>query len=76
MVLKGALLLKTIGIPSALPTVDVDLLRIGNAHQASLKALVRDCAALDVAADGLTFPSDSIVAEEITKESEYQGSAY
>jgi predicted nucleotidyltransferase component of viral defense system len=73
VILKGALLLKTIGIPSARPTMDIDMLRKGKADQASLTALVKDCATLDVEADGLTFLADSIVAEEITKDSEYKG---
>jgi hypothetical protein len=73
VVLKGALLLKTIGIPRARPTVDIDMLRKGKADQTSLLALVKDCATLDVEADGLTFLADSAVAEEITKDSEYKG---
>jgi predicted nucleotidyltransferase component of viral defense system len=73
VVLKGALLLKTIGIPRARPTIDIDMLRKGKSDQVTLIALVKDCATLGVEADGLTFLDDSIVAEEITKESEYQG---
>ena len=73
VVLKGALLLKTIGIQGARPTMDIDMLRKGNADQASLVALVKDCATLEVEADGLTFPADTVVAEEITKDSEYKG---
>jgi predicted nucleotidyltransferase component of viral defense system len=73
VILKGALLLKTIGIPNARPTMDIDMLRKGKADQASLLALVRDCAVLDVEADGLTFLADSVAAEEITKDSEYKG---
>lgn len=73
VILKGALLLKTIGIPGARPTMDIDMLRKGKADQASLVALVKDCAALDVEADGLAFIADSVVAEEIVKESEYRG---
>ncbi|HEU4602952.1 MAG TPA: nucleotidyl transferase AbiEii/AbiGii toxin family protein [Steroidobacteraceae bacterium] len=73
VVLKGALLLKTIGIPRARPTMDIDMLRKGRADQASLIALVKDCATLDVEPDGLTFLADSVVAEEITKDSEYKG---
>lgn len=67
VILKGALLLKTIGIPNARPTMDIDMLREGKADQASLVALVKDCATLEVEADGLTFPADTVVAEEITK---------
>src|SRR5580658_7843682 len=73
VILKGALLLKTIGIPSARPTKDIDMLRRGNADQSTLVALVRDCASLDVEADGLIFPADSVAAEDITKDSEYKG---
>ena len=73
VILKGALLLKTIGIPSARPTMDIDMLRKGNADQASLVALVKDCALLETEADGLTLLDDSVVAEEITKDSEYKG---
>jgi hypothetical protein len=36
VVLKGALRLKTIGIPNARPTMDIDMLRTGKADQASL----------------------------------------
>lgn len=73
VILKGALLLKTIGIPRARPTMDIDMLRKGKADQASLMALVSECATLDVEADGLTWLADSIVAEEIAKDTEYKG---
>jgi predicted nucleotidyltransferase component of viral defense system len=73
VILKGALLLKTIGIPNARPTMDIDMLRKGNADQASLVALVKDCATLEVEADGLTFLAAGVVAEVITKDSEYKG---
>jgi len=73
VVLKGALLLKTIGIPSARPTVDIDMFRKGKADHASLVALIKDCATLEVDADGLVFIADSVVAEDIAKDSEYKG---
>jgi hypothetical protein len=73
VILKGALLLKTIGIPSARPTVDIDMLRKGKADHASLVVLIKDCAALEVEADGLAFIADSVVAEDIAKDSEYKG---
>jgi predicted nucleotidyltransferase component of viral defense system len=74
VILKGALLLKTIGVPSARPTLDIDMLRKGKADQASLIALVKDCAALKVEPpDGLTFLTDTIAAEEIAKDAEYKG---
>ena len=73
VILKGALLLKTIGIPSARPTVDIDMLRKGKADHASLVSLIKDCATLEVEADGLVFIADSVVAEDIAKDSEYKG---
>lgn len=73
VILKGALLLKTIGIPNARPTVDIDMLRKGKADHASLVALIKDCAILDVEADGLAFIADSVAAEDIAKDSEYKG---
>jgi predicted nucleotidyltransferase component of viral defense system len=73
VILKGALLLKTIGIPNARPTMDIDMLRRGKADQSSLLALVKDCGTLEVDADGLAFLADGAVAEEITKDSEYKG---
>ena len=42
VILKGALLLKTVGIPSARPTMDIDMLRQGKADQATLVVLVKD----------------------------------
>jgi hypothetical protein len=53
--------------------MDIDMLRKGKADHASLLALVKDCATLEVEADGLTFLANSAVAEEITKDSEYKG---
>lgn len=73
VLLKGALLLRTIGIPSTRPTMDIDMLRKGKADRASLVALVKDCATLKVEPDGITFLADSVVAEKITKDSEYKG---
>jgi hypothetical protein len=73
VVLKGALLLKTIGIPNARPTMDIDMLRQGKADQATLMALVKDCATLEVDPDGLDFLPDSVVAEDIAKDAEYKG---
>jgi hypothetical protein len=71
VILKGALLLMTIGIPSARPTVDINMLRRGRADEASLVRLMKECATVEVEADGLAFISDSVVADEIAKDSEF-----
>lgn len=73
VLLKGALLLKTVGIPRARPTMDIDLLRQGKADRKSLIALVQDCALIEDDSDGVIFDPSSIEAEEITKDAVYQG---
>ena len=73
VLLKGALLLKTIGIPRARPTMDIDLLRQGNADRTSLMTLVRDCALIEDESDGVAFDPHSIAAEDIAKEATYAG---
>ena len=72
VILKGALLLMTIGIPSARPTVDINMLRRGRADEASLVKLMKDCATVEVEADGLAFITDSVVAEEIAKDAKFR----
>lgn len=73
VLLKGALLLKTIGIPRARPTMDIDLLRQGRADRDALIALVRECAAIESSTDGVTFDAASVVAEDIAKDAAYLG---
>ena len=73
VLLKGALLLKTVGIPRARPTMDIDLLWRGRADPETLIALVRDCASIDDPWDAVTFDPASIVAEVITRDAEYLG---
>jgi predicted nucleotidyltransferase component of viral defense system len=73
VLLKGALLLRQAGIPRARPTMDIDFLRQGSADRHSLIALVRDCLAIDGAADAVEFDSNSIAAEDIAKDSNYLG---
>jgi hypothetical protein len=73
VLLKGALLLKTVGIPCARPTMDIDLLRQGKADRATLIAVVRDCLQIEDPADGVTFDPASISAEDIARDAKYQG---
>jgi hypothetical protein len=73
VLLKGALLLKTVGIPNARPTMDIDLLRQGKANTESLTQLVRDCAAIKIDSDAVEFDPKSVRAEEIAKDATYQG---
>ena len=73
VLLKGALLLRTIGIPRARPTMDIDLLREGRADTEMLVQLVHDCATQQGAPDDVVFDPESIAAEEIAKDAKYQG---
>lgn len=73
VLLKGALLLKTVGVPRARPTMDIDLLRQGKADRDTLVNLVRDCAQIEETSDGVTFDPASIVSQEITKDAAYLG---
>jgi predicted nucleotidyltransferase component of viral defense system len=73
VLLKGALLLRQAGIPRARPTMDIDLLRQGSFDRESLIALVRDCLTIDGGADGVLFDPNSVVAEDIAKDSAYRG---
>src|ERR1700678_2105987 len=52
VILKGALLLKTIGVPRARPALDIDMLHKGRADHTNLLALDKDCATLLAEADG------------------------
>ena len=65
VLLKGALLLRTIGIPRARSTMDIDLLRRGKADRESLIALVRECAVVADETDSVTFDPNSVLAREI-----------
>ncbi len=73
VLLKGALLLKTVSVPRARPTMDIDLLRRGESDRETLIALVRECAQIDDPSDGVTFNVATIVAEKITRDAEYLG---
>jgi hypothetical protein len=73
VLLNGALMLRVWGVPRARPTMDIDLLRRGNAEEATLVALVRDCAAMVDESDGVTFDARTIVAESIRDGTSYVG---
>ena len=55
VLLKGALILKTIGVRRARPTLDIDLLRRGKADPPTLIALIQDCAQVQDPSDGVIF---------------------
>jgi hypothetical protein len=72
-VLKGALMLRTWDAPLARPTMDIDLLgRMDNAASA-VAAAMKDCLAVDVPRDGLSFDPESVEAQQIALDAAYTG---
>jgi len=55
------------------PTRDIDLLGFGDLSDASLASLFADVAAIEVAADGVTFDPASISVSPIREEDAYGG---
>lgn len=70
-ILKGGLLLVTIDIPAARPTIDIDLLTQNLNNNKVLEAFKEICA-IDYP-DGVTFDGDSLQSEPITKDGAYHG---
>ena len=72
-VLKGAQMLQAWKAPLARPTMDIDMLgRVPNSPE-TLESVVRDCAVVEVEADGIEFDPASVTSEVIVKDREYQG---
>jgi len=72
-VLKGAMLFHLWTAVPHRPTRDVDLLGRGTPDLARLEEVFRAVCALAVEEDGLDFASDSVVAERIKDDAEYEG---
>lgn len=72
-VLKGALMLQLWGAPEARPTRDIDVLgHTENTPEAVLER-IREILQAEASQDGIVFDLDSLQAERITKDAEYQG---
>lgn len=72
-VLKGALMLQVWEAPQSRPTRDIDMLgRTDNAPEALVRQIA-EVTQLEVADDGVVFDVDSLRAERITADAEYQG---
>lgn len=72
-VLKGALMLRVWQAPMARPTMDIDMLgQTGNDIGIIVKQFKEICD-VDVEPDGLEFDPESIRAERITEEADYEG---
>ena len=72
-ILKGALMLRVWRSPELRPTMDIDMLGRTSNKEADIIAQIRDILSMDVEADGLAFDADSIQAERITEDADYEG---
>jgi hypothetical protein len=71
--LKGALLLWVMQGPDIRPTRDIDMLGQTSNHPEAVLAQVSDVLATGVMNDGLSFDSNTLKAEAITEDADYQG---
>ena len=72
-ILKGALMLRVWRSPELRPTMDIDMLGRTSNEEADIVAQIRDILTVDVETDGLAFDPDSIQAERITEDADYEG---
>ena len=72
-VLKGALMLRAWNAPEFRPTMDIDVLGKTKNEDANLIAKIKDIIAVEVPPDGIIFDPDSIRAERITQDADYEG---
>lgn len=70
--LKGALMLRAVGAEMSRPTMDIDLLGKVSSEHGSLRQVVEECAAIQVA-DGMTFDPKSINIQNIAEDADYHG---
>ena len=71
--LKGALMLWAMHGPTSRPTRDIDMLGQTNNEPEAILTQVRDIIATEVTEDGLRFDPDTLKAEAITEDADYQG---
>ncbi|WP_150911973.1 nucleotidyl transferase AbiEii/AbiGii toxin family protein [Marinobacter halotolerans] len=71
--LKGALMLWALQGPTSRPTRDIDMLGQTSNEPEAILAQVRGVIATEVTDDGLRFDPDTLNAEAITEDADYQG---
>jgi hypothetical protein len=71
--LKGALMLWAMQGPTSRPTRDIDMLGQTSNEPEAILAQVRDIIETEVPDDGLRFDADTLKAEAITEDADYQG---
>ena len=74
VILKGALMLRVWESNEFRSTKDIDMLAKNTSNDLyAMIQLVKDVTTVDIDADGLTFDADSVVAERITEDADYEG---
>lgn len=72
-VLKGALMLRAVGIGESRPTRDIDLHSDHGKEIEELEKMISDCCRIEVEEDGLLFDPESVEGEDIRDQQAYQG---
>jgi len=72
-ILKGALMLRAWHSPELRPTMDIDMLGKTSNEIDSIVEQVKDIISVDAEPDGLVFDLDSIQAERIKEDADYEG---
>jgi hypothetical protein len=72
-ILKGALMLSVWQAPHTRPTMDIDMLGQINNEINSIISFVREVCIQEVEPDGIIFDVDSVVAENIREDADYEG---
>ena len=72
-VLKGALMLSVWNSPVSRPTMDIDVLGHTDNSLDAIGAIIKDVCRRAVEPDGLMFDADSVLAERITEDADYEG---
>ena len=72
-ILKGALMLRAWRAPEARPTMDIDMLGRTSNTEADIIAQIQDILSVAVPDEGLVFDPESIQAERITEDADYEG---
>ena len=72
-ILKGALMLRAWKSPEVRPTMDIDMLGKTSNEIGSIIEQVKDIVSVEAEPDGLVFDLDSIKAERIKEDADYEG---
>ena len=73
LVLKGALLLRTWGIPAVRPTRDIDLLARASNDLDAIRQMVADICEAEVEADGMSYDPTAVATAGISEDADYRG---